>query len=83
VAQPAPAAQIVRPAPPEHAPPTGTITEVEPEVTNIRSAPPSPKAMPHVVPRTDEPDPSTDEPRAAAEPTPLVPPPLNEPRQRR
>jgi cell division transport system ATP-binding protein len=76
---PAPATRMegfMRPAAPEEPPATGAITEVEPEVTNIRTAPPAPKVVPHVVPRTDELAPGS------AEPTPLVPPPLNEPRRR-
>jgi cell division transport system ATP-binding protein len=55
-------------------PHTGTITEVEPAVTNVRE---TPKEMPRPV-RREAPPTDRD-----AEPIPLVPPPLNEPRTRR
>jgi len=61
------------PAPPrDGAPVTGTITVVEPTVTNVRETPVAPRP----VPRAEPPIPS-------AKPTPLVPPPLNEPGRRR
>jgi cell division transport system ATP-binding protein len=63
-------------------PHTGTITEVEPEVTNVRE---TPKEMPRPVHR---PAPAAERaasgsvPEKEPEPIPLVPPPLNEPRRR-
>jgi cell division transport system ATP-binding protein len=57
-------------------PHTGTITEVEPAVTNVREAP---QEMPKPVHR---PAPAAERAVPAAEPIPLVPPPLNEPRRR-
>jgi cell division transport system ATP-binding protein len=65
------------------APHTGTITEVEPTVTNVRE---TPQEMPRPVHRPVPPA-ERRTPGAAREkepePIPLVPPPLNEPRQRR
>jgi cell division transport system ATP-binding protein len=66
--KPAPAPAPVVPA--AEGPVTSTITEVEPEVVRPAAPPPAPRVTTHVVPRTDEPAPD------------LVPPPLNEPRQR-
>jgi cell division transport system ATP-binding protein len=75
VPEPAPAqTEPARPAPAaSDAPATGTIRVVEPDV--VRATPPPASPRPHVVPRTDE-------PVTESEPTPLVPPPLNEPRRR-
>jgi cell division transport system ATP-binding protein len=76
--QPAPAAERVEPRPETTpgAPSTGTITVVEPEVTNVRETP--------LANRPVQRPPATASPRPAKneEPTPLVPPPLNEPRRR-
>jgi len=58
-------------------PHTGTITVVEPAVTSVREAP---KEMPRPIHR---PVPPAERAVPVSEPTPLVPPPLNEPRQRR
>ncbi len=59
------------------APHTGTITVVEPAVTNVRE---TPKEMPRPLhPKTP---PAKAEPDAEKVPPPLVPPPLNEPRRR-
>jgi cell division transport system ATP-binding protein len=72
----APIAATAPPAPtpaPTAAPvTTGTITVVEPTVTNVRETPVAPRPIPRAEP-----------PLPSAKPTPLVPPPLNEPRQRR
>ncbi|MCU1416819.1 MAG: ftsE [Schumannella sp.] len=62
---------------PTDAPVTGTITVVEPAVTNVRETPLANRP----VPRSDA-APTSGKP-AEAQPTPLVPPPLNEPRSRR
>ena len=58
-------------------PHTGTITVVEPAVTSVREAP---KEIPRPIHR---PVPPAERVAPVSEPTPLVPPPLNEPRQRR
>jgi cell division transport system ATP-binding protein len=68
-------------AEPHAEPHTGTITIVEPAVTNVRE---TPKEMPRPLHR---PAPPAERGAAASrvpasEPTPLVPPPLNEPRRR-
>ncbi len=63
-------------------PHTGTITEVEPAVTNVRE---TPKEMPRPVHRpapAAERAASDSVPEKEPEPIPLVPPPLNEPRRR-
>ena len=57
-------------------PHTGSITEVEPAVTNVRE---TPKEMPRPVHR---PVPPAERGAKAPDPIPLVPPPLNEPRRR-
>jgi cell division transport system ATP-binding protein len=68
-------ASIPTPAPAPTAAPvtasTGAITEVEPTVTNVRETPVAPRPVPRAEP-----------PLPSAKPTPLVPPPLNEPRRR-
>ncbi|MEO5921953.1 MAG: cell division ATP-binding protein FtsE [Pseudolysinimonas sp.] len=74
VAEPTPVAEV----PIEfEAPHTGTITVVEPAVTNVRE---TPQEMPRPIHR---PAPPAERAAEASAPTPLVPPPLNEPRQRR
>jgi cell division transport system ATP-binding protein len=72
------------PAPREDAPVTGTITVVEPAVTNVRETPLAPRPVPRAEPPTTS-RPAAERPAAAEkaeQPTPLVPPPLNEPRRR-
>jgi cell division transport system ATP-binding protein len=63
-------------------PHTGTISEVEPAVTNVRETPKEmPRPVHRPVPPAERAAPGS-APEKAPEPIPLVPPPLNEPRRR-
>jgi cell division transport system ATP-binding protein len=77
IREPEPQPQPTR-APAADAPTTGTITVVEPAFTSVRETPIAPRA----VPRAEPPATTSGRPAAKEDPTPLVPPPLNEPKRR-
>jgi cell division transport system ATP-binding protein len=74
--EPAAERPVERRTEPQTEPHTGTITVVEPAVTNVRE---TPKEMPRPLHR---PAPPAERANEDSDPTPLVPPPLNEPRRR-